>query len=116
MLNQIKIYHWQTRGKGSFAQHKALDKAYDKCSELIDSFVEVFMGKYGRIKSKNGFTITLINYNGQSCTTEFCNKYVEYLTMSLPKELNIESDTDLLNIRDEILAQLNKLKYLLTLE
>jgi hypothetical protein len=27
-----------------------------------------------------------------------------------------ESDTDLLNIRDEMLAELNKLKYLLTLE
>jgi len=26
------------------------------------------------------------------------------------------SDTDLLNIRDEMLAELNKLKYLLTLE
>ena len=116
ILNQLRIYHWQTRGKGSFAQHKALDKAYGEFSDLIDSFVEVFMGKYGRIKSKDGFTITLVNYENQNSPTEFCDKYVEYLTVTLPKELNVESDTDLLNIRDEMLAQLNKLKYLLTLE
>jgi len=36
------------------------------------------------------------------------------LVNELPKSLE-ESDTDLFNIRDEMLAQLNKLKYLLTL-
>jgi hypothetical protein len=34
----------------------------------------------------------------------------------LTTELNQEKDTDLLNLKDEILAKINKLAYLLTLE
>jgi len=41
-------------------------------------------------------------------------EYIDYLINELPKSLG-ETDTDLFNIRDEMLAQLHKLKYLLTL-
>jgi hypothetical protein len=71
------------------------------------------MGKYGRIESRDGFKIELSNYNDLS-TVDFVDKYINYLVTELPKGLE-ESDTDLFNIRDEMLAQLNKLKYLLTL-
>jgi hypothetical protein len=108
--NQLKIHHWQTK---SYAEHKALGRAYDEFSGLIDEFIEVFMGKYGRIESRDGFKIELSNYNDLS-TVDFVDKYINYLVTELPKGLE-ESDTDLFNIRDEMLAQLNKLKYLLTL-
>jgi hypothetical protein len=36
--------------------------------------------------------------------------------MGLSENLTQGEDTDLLNIRDEILAEVNKLKYLLTLD
>ncbi len=110
LQNQWKIHHWQTK---SYAEHQALGGAYDEFSDLIDEFIEVFMGKYGRIESKNGFKIELANYNDIS-PTDFVDKYVNYLVNELPKSLE-KTDTDLLNIRDEMLAQLNKLKYLLTL-
>jgi len=110
LQNQLKIHHWQTK---SYAEHQALGSAYDEFSDLIDEFIEVFMGKYGRIESKNGFKIELANYNDIS-PTDFVDKYVNYLVNELPKSLE-KTDTDLLNIRDEMLAQLNKLKYLLTL-
>jgi len=71
------------------------------------------MGKYGRVESKNGFKIELSNYKDIS-PTDFVDKYIDYLVNELPKSLE-ESDTDMLNIRDEMLGQLNKLKYLLTL-
>ena len=108
--NQLKIHHWQTK---SYAEHQALGGAYDEFSGLIDEFIEVFMGKYGRIESRDGFKIELENYKDIS-PTDFADKYVDYLVNELPKSLE-ESDTDLFNIRDEMLAQLNKLKYLLTL-
>lgn len=108
--NQLKIHHWQTK---SYAEHQALGGAYDEFSGLIDEFIEVFMGKYGRIESKDGFKIELSNYKDIG-TVDFADKYIDYLVNELPKSLE-ESDTDLLNIRDEMLAQLNKLKYLLTL-
>lgn len=108
--NQLKIHHWQTK---SYAEHQALGGAYDEFSDLIDEFVEVFMGKYGRIESREGFKIELSNYKDLS-SIDFADKYVDYLVNEMPKSLE-KSDTDLFNIRDEMLAQLNKLKYLLTL-
>ena len=110
LQNQLKIHHWQTK---SYAEHQALGGAYDEFSDLIDDFIEVFMGKYGRIESKNGFKIELSNYNDIS-PSDFVDKYVDYLVNELPKSLE-KTDTDLLNLRDEMLGQLNKLKYLLTL-
>jgi len=108
--NQLKIHHWQTK---SYAEHQALGGAYDEFSGLIDEFIEVFMGKYGRIESKDGFNIELSNYKDIG-TVDFVDKYIDYLVNELPKSLE-ETDTDMLNIRDEMLGQLNKLKYLLTL-
>jgi len=108
--NQLKIHHWQTK---SYAEHQALGGAYNEFSELIDEFVEVFMGKYGRIESKDGFKIELSNYK-DIAAADFVDKYIDYLINELPKSLE-ETDTDLFNIRDEMLAQLHKLKYLLTL-
>jgi len=108
--NQLKIHHWQTK---SYAEHQALGGAYNEFSELIDEFVEVFMGKYGRIESKDGFKIELSNYKDISAS-DFVDKYINYLINELSKSLE-ETDTDLFNIRDEMLAQLHKLKYLLTL-
>ena len=60
-----------------------------------------------------------IKINEYSLTTTLNNwiyndNYINYLVDELPKGLE-ESDTDLLNIRDEMLGGLNKLKYLLTL-
>lgn len=110
--NQLKIHHWQTK---SYAQHQAFGGAYEELTDLIDEFVEVFMGKYGRVKGKDGFTIELKNYEDMD-STDFVNSYVNYLVTDLPKELDATKDTDLLNIRDEMLGQLNKLKYLLTLD
>ena len=108
--NQLKINHWQTK---SYAEHQALGMAYDALTEQIDEYVETFMGKYGRIESRDGFKIELGNYKEMS-VTDFVDKYIDYLVNELPKGLE-ESDTDLLNIRDEMLGGLNKLKYLLTL-
>lgn len=108
--NQLKIHHWQTK---SYAEHQALGGAYDALTEQIDEFIETFMGKYGRIESRDGFKIELSNYADLS-TMDFVDKYITYLTDELPTGLE-DSDTDLLNIRDEMLGGLNKLKYLLTL-
>ena len=108
--NQLKIHHWQTK---SYAEHQALGTTYDEFTDLIDEFIETLMGKYGRVKSESGFKIELSNYEDLS-TVDFVDKYIDYLIKEVPKGLE-ETDTDLLNLRDEMLGQLNKLKYLLTL-
>lgn len=108
---QLRIFHWQTE---SYAQHKALGKAYEGLDGLIDSFVETFMGKYGRLKSSEGnYTLELVNLDSGDIT-KVIDEFIEYLD-TYEKELE-ESDTDLFNIRDEIKGTCNTLKYLLTLK
>jgi DNA-binding ferritin-like protein len=109
--HQLHVYHWQT---DSYAAHQAFGQAYDALDGLMDQFVEVFMGKYGKVASKEGFNVNLSNITDKK-PVEFIDTIIDFLTNELPKSLK-ENDTDLLNIRDEMLAELNKLKYLLTLE
>lgn len=109
LQNQLKVFHWQTK---SYAQHIAFGEAYNTLGELIDEFIEIFQGKYGRIKAKETFVVELHNLQDDFKTV--INANIEYLTADIPKALDAK-DTDLLNIRDEMLAVLNKLKYLLTL-
>ena len=111
ILNQLKVYHWQTT---SYAQHQALGGAYDALNVLIDQFIEVYMGKYGRIEAKGGSTTVDLFNTDQLPVDGFVNNAVEYIvSLEIPDK---NADTDLMNIRDEMLAELNKLKYLLTLE
>jgi hypothetical protein len=38
--NSLKLYHWHVTGKGSYAQHIALDQAIDTLSGLLDRITE----------------------------------------------------------------------------
>lgn len=109
---QTKILHWQTK---SYARHNAWGGIYDSLDDLIDKFTEVCMGKYGRIElSEDISTIKLKNMSDLS-TNDFINEFVDFLT-GLTQEFDAKIDSDVLNIRDEILGEVNKLKYLLTLK
>jgi len=108
IVNQLKYYHWQT---DSYSKHKALGKAYDTLNGLVDDFVEILLGKYGKELSPISINIkTELELDYNSAIEEISN----YLSYELSNILD-EKDTDLLNIRDEMLATVNKTKYLLTL-
>lgn len=112
LQEQFRILHWQTK---SFARHKAYGEIYDSFNELIDQFIEIYMGKYGRVEFTSGEgSITLKNTSALGLN-EFLNSNLEYL-MGLSDKLNPKKDTDLLNLRDEMMGEINKLKYLLTLD
>ena len=106
--NQLKFFHWQTT---SYARHQAYGGTYDALTGLIDNFVEVMMGKYGRVPA---LPMKVYNRNEKDCMT-FIDETIAYL-LSLSNALNPSNDSDLLNIRDEMLSEFNKLKYLLTLK
>ena len=106
--NQVKLYHWQTK---SFARHTATDGLTSKLDETIDSFVESYMGRYGRPKVSG--SIKLHNFS-ESAARTFVAAQTVYLTKVLPKKFG-KDDTDLLNLRDELLGELNKVLYLFTL-
>lgn len=111
LITQIRIFHWQTK---SYAQHKAFGSTYETLSDLIDELVEVHQGKHGRIVYGELSNLDLHNsedLDPQAILTEV----TDYLSQNFNQYIDPEKDTDCLNIRDEILASLNKLKYLLTL-
>lgn len=108
---QLKIMHWQTKG---YARHKALDETLGELNELVDTFVEEAMGKYGRFILENETkTIKISNLNELEIKS-FCNTSIEALNQYNGQFDDI--DTNLFNIRDEMVGLFNKLKYLLTLE
>ena len=108
---QVKIMHWQTKG---YARHKALDDTFGELLDLVDTFVEEAMGKYGRFKlDENTNTIKLANLS--ELDPKAMVKTVCEALIQITDQVE-ETDTNLLNIRDEMLGLFNKLNYLLTLE
>jgi len=113
MLMMIKLFHWKTH---SYATHKATDELYESLNGNIDKFIEVLLGKTGtRIDLMGHKTISLIDLNSQQqleSRIEYFKSYLVGLTNN--KTISSMSNTDLLNIRDEILGNLNQFLYLLT--
>jgi len=115
ILNQLRVFHWQTK---SFAEHEAFGKTYDALNALIDEFIEVYQGKYGRIYPVGDeFNVVLVNYSTENVTNTML-KIVDYLTYNLINKEDYSPDinSELLNLRDEMLSNINKLRYLLTLK
>jgi hypothetical protein len=110
MLLNIKLYHWETM---MFSRHKASDELHSSLSDLIDKFIEVYIGRYTRPKFKSSFDIKVKQLN-DSNIVEVLHEYIKFLKHDISKYIK-DSDTDLLNIRDEILGEFNKTLYLFTL-
>ena len=110
MLNTVKLYHWKTH---SYAQHVATDELYLKLNKHIDKFMEVFLGKDDGRLEKLDKKIKLSHPKTLEEMKAHLYKYRDYLT-DMNKVLDTEKDSDLLNVRDEILADINQVLYLFT--
>ena len=108
LQNQLRILHWQTK---SFAQHKAFGKAYEDLDDLVDTFVETYMGIFGRSKPTTTFVLELKPLSTSNVDLSI-EHFLDYLK---DMDREISDKTDLLNIRDEILGLVNHLKYRLSL-
>jgi DNA-binding ferritin-like protein len=111
MLNTVKIFHWKTT---SYPTHKATDDLHSELSGSVDTFVETMLGKHGgRVNLSSVKTLELKDFTTiESFKTEI-NGYKQFMK-SLTGKFDAINDSDLLNIRDEILGHLNKFTYLLT--
>ena len=108
MLNMIKLYHWKTL---SYSQHKATDELFSTMQENVDKFVEVLLGKdESRIQMLEK-RIELLDMETKEEFKQRLHTYRKFLV-----DMNIyfddSRDSDLLNIRDEMLADLNQFLYL----
>jgi hypothetical protein len=113
MLNTVKLYHWKTT---SYSQHKATDELYSELNSSIDSFVEIMLGKNGtRVNLTGTKSIPLLDYTELSGFKKEVELYKTFL-INMDNDPNLKSNinTDLMNVRDEILGHLNQFTYLLT--
>ena len=115
ILMMIKMYHWNT---SSYATHQATDELYSKINEHMDQFIEIFMGKTGkRIEMKSKDSITIRNLSSKSKLKSQITDYKSYLVnLNNNPFMRLMTNTDLFNIRDELLADLNQFLYLLSLK
>jgi DNA-binding ferritin-like protein len=103
-----KLYHWNTT---SYARHKATDDFNSSLQSILDKFVEVYIGRYGVKPSVKKLRLDETNLSDDGIVSLFM-AVREYLK-TFDKKF---TDTDLLNIRDELLADVNTTLYLFNLK
>jgi hypothetical protein len=93
----LRLTHWETT---SYELHKAVETTQESLEGLLDDFVEACIGKdEGKRPSFQGTVTKELDPDS----------FLDFLSSVSIK------DTDLLNIRDEMLQVVHKFKYLKTL-
>jgi hypothetical protein len=109
--SQLRILHWQTK---SYAAHQALGSAYEAMDELVDGFIETYAGADPEVLKIDSCNIKCQNIDSLS-PMSFMDSVHSFLVGKLSNSIP-EEHTDLHNIKDEMIAVVNKTKYLLSLE
>jgi len=110
LRNNLYLYHLTTY---KYPRHVAVGTLVDTFDDLIDKFLETFFGKYGRPDTFPETMIRLSKLSDGEAYLEL-NNYIDFLNNEIP--LLVDSkDSDLLNIRDEMVGTLNNNKYLFLL-
>ena len=104
VLNQVKIYHWQTK---LYSRHIASDTFYTKLSLNVDRFIEIVQGKYGRVVMPSDNKIVLDNQTDNGIVT-LLNEFKRWLN----DQQFMTKDSDLATIKDDILGDINQTLYL----
>jgi hypothetical protein len=125
LLNTIKIYHWSTL---SYPTHKATDELHTKMSELVDSFIEIYIGHCARggRGAGAGAGVPVFKFKSEKdASIEFCEcKSPDAFCKVLDDNIvhlegltdKLHGYTDLVNIRDEMVGALAQALYLLRLK
>ena len=111
LRDQVKLYHWQTM---NYPRHIATNDLVTKLDANIDQFVEVYIGRYGRPKLSGKTASIHLRNHSDTEAQKMIKDMVGWLETELPKKLK-KTDTELFNIRDTILQDLNQTLYLFTL-
>lgn len=71
--NSLKLYHWLVSGKGSYAQHIALDQALEVLPDALDRIVETTYSLKGDVKVVIPETASPVDI------VDHCQKFFEYV-------------------------------------
>jgi len=103
---QAHIFHLRTN---SYAQHKALEKYYEKIVPLLDDWAEAYMGKYGRVK-RIGNLNKRFNQDPKKAKLYFRTLLTRVKAIKLPKDSYLKS------VQDEISTLIRQTIYMLSLK
>jgi len=109
LLGQIKVFHWATM---SYGQHKALDDFHGSLSDLVDKFVEVYLGRYKKQPVKS-FKISMDAVSDMSKLDKFLETERENVRKMHPV---FNKSSELQNLLDEMLAAFDQAIYLCNLK
>lgn len=103
---KIKMFHFQTQTYGA---HKASDAYLETFTNKLDKFMEVGQGICGKFQTQK-VNIQINTLNDTSINDEL-DQFVKTL-----REFDgiMKKCTELLNLRDELIADAEQFKYLLT--
>jgi hypothetical protein len=115
-LIQIKLLHWQTH---SFAEHEAFGDLFSQFDEMTDDLVESIMGKYGRpVLDDATSSFKIENYENPENPDglhPYLNDLYATFVNQVRNSFHPENDIEIINLIDDVLSMINKIKYLTTL-
>lgn len=112
MQSQMRILHWQTTSLG---EHLAFGKFYETVDPLVDKLVECVQGKYGRIVIGGIDSFQIADYNNLKFHVFILDLEMFFSGEIYTCGVDRVKDGEIENIVQEIRAEIDKLKYLLTL-
>lgn len=108
LVGQVKLFHWATK---SYVHHKALDELHSALSDKLDLFVEAYVGKMD-VQPFKKFNVTTKAHTDAS-------KVIKYLQDERQKIKGIhdhlEKHSELTNILEEMMAEMDKAIYVMRL-
>ena len=107
--DQMKVYHFTTN---SYARHIASDTFVNNLTLNLDLFLEAMQGHEGKRLKLPNKKFQLKNETDKSIVNVL-KEFRKWLIRLLPKQLS-KNMTDLINIRDEMLSDVDKTLYLFT--
>jgi len=110
LQNSIRMYHWQTT---SYSRHIATDTLLTGLAPLIDRFMEVYQGRYGKLSYHGEVNCGFLTIS-DSTAPEVIKESIAFLKGLEQAQSKLRADNELLNIRDEMVASLQQTLYLMT--
>jgi len=110
--NSAKLFHFSTK---YYSAHKSSDDFANTYLTLLDKFWEVYQGKYEKltVNKEKEKKIYIKLWTDKSIHSELDNFITFLYDSTLIKMLEQNNDTEMLNIRDELVGHINQFKYLL---
>ena len=107
---QLRLYHWNTK---NYARHKASCEAIQQVVSSMDRIVETLLGSFARASVVPQSLDLKVHTLNDSDMPQYLLKFCEYLQSW--NSLAGLNDTEILNLRDELLGHLKQVIYLMTL-